>query len=88
MGDFLINLSHIFSKTVKQMYLKPNEMKRKYLRALMEDNKMSDGDYCNIDCIHFCENFETIDDEETEVSYCDLGNSEIYNRSFCEDYEE
>ncbi len=49
---------------------------------------MRDGDYCSIYCIHFHENFETIDDEETEVSYCELGNSEIYNRSFCEDYEE
>ena len=49
---------------------------------------MSNGDYCTFSCKHFNENFETIDDEETKVSFCDLGNSEIYTRSFCEDYEE
>lgn len=49
---------------------------------------MSDGNYCTFSCIHFHENFEMIDDEEVETSFCDLGNSEIYNRSFCEDYEE
>ena len=59
------------------------------MRATAEDmKKMSDGDYCNVNCIHFHENFEIIDDEEREVSFCELGNSEIYNRSFCQDYEE
>ena len=48
---------------------------------------MSCGEYCSISYKHFHENFEVIDDEEIEVSFCDLGNSEIYNRSFCEDYE-
>ena len=51
-------------------------------------NKMSNGNYCNINCRYFRETFEMMDNEEREVSYCDLGNSEIYNRNFCEDYEE
>lgn len=52
------------------------------------DDKMGDGRYCSFECIHFHENFEMIDDEEREVSFCDLGNSEIYTRDFCSDYEE
>ncbi len=50
-------------------------------------NKMSNGDYCNIRCRHFRETYEMVDDEEREVSYCALGNSEIYNRNYCEDCE-
>ena len=46
------------------------------------------GGYCCIDCIYFNENFEVIGDEEMEVSFCDLGNAEIYNRQYCEDYLE
>ena len=48
---------------------------------------MSNGNYCNIRCRHFRETYEMIDDEEREVSYCALGNSEIYNRKYCEDCE-
>ena len=52
------------------------------------DNKMSQGQYCNFNCIHFRETYEMVHDEEREVSYCALGNSEIYNRNFCENYQE
>ena len=44
------------------------------------------GKICGVGCLHFHENFEVIGDEEREVSYCDLGNTEIYNRQYCEDY--
>lgn len=58
----------------------------------MEIVKMT-GDYCSFNCIHFRNNYEGEYDaegnySEREVSYCDLGNSEIYNRNYCENYEE
>lgn len=50
-------------------------------------DKMSDGRYCNFKCKHFREYFED-DDPNMDISFCDLGHSEIHNREFCKDYEE
>lgn len=51
------------------------------------------GNYCYFSCIHFRSSYEGEYDSEGNYSeierhYCDLGKSEIYNRLFCEDYEE
>ena len=53
----------------------------------------SKGNYCNIDCSHFFEEYIYDLDgdgdyyDEMPEYYCELGHSEIYTRSFCKDFE-
>ena len=57
------------------------------MRTTGGDNKMTNGDYCDGNCIHFREDYELVGDEEVDMTICALGHMEIYNRAFCEDYQ-
>ena len=71
-----------------------DNIEKEMISTEMEENKMTRGNYCNLNCIHCYEEF--LDNEgaiEGDFSsggmveyYCNLGHPVVYG-SFCEDYE-
>ena len=82
-----------FLEYFKRIIEKEFQMYNINLLRKKEHSEPEKGDYCNMDCIHYISDYETRYDYkgdiyEDDISHCELGNLEIEEGSFCNDYEE
>ncbi len=74
-------------KSIKEIINNLNEEKTS--KAPPKQVIGDDGWYCSYNCKYYLEYYEGDQmDADHDFSYCALGNTEIYNRNFCKDYEE